>query len=117
MDNNTIVVNIEPHFAGDYRLEYDGKYITLFGKDNRYDLEGLFDAPKGTYEEMVLVPCVAEVRNADPVIDSVNDTHIIISLIKDKQVISYTEDSGVWPVDPKFSEYLEKLSALNEKPI
>lgn len=33
---DVIRIPIEPHFAGDYRLEYDGKYITLFGRDRNY---------------------------------------------------------------------------------
>lgn len=73
-------IPIEAHFAGDYRLEYDGKYITLYGKDNRYDMEGMFGAPKGTYDEMVLIPVVEEIRNASPEIIEVTETEIIISL-------------------------------------
>ncbi len=75
-----IQIPIEPHFAGDYRLEYDGKYVTLLGKDNRYDLEGIFGAPKGTYDEMVLVPVVVEARGISPEIIEINETSIIISL-------------------------------------
>lgn len=73
-------IPIEAHFAGDYRLEYDGKYITLYGKDNRYDMEGMFGAPKGTYDEMVLVPVVEEVRNAHPEIIEITETEIVVSL-------------------------------------
>lgn len=73
-------IKIEPHFAGDYRLEYDGKYVTLYGKDNRYDMEGLFGAPKGTYDEMVLIPVVEEIRNANQKIIEVTDTEIVVSL-------------------------------------
>lgn len=76
----TVSVKIEPHFAGDYRLEYDGKYITLFGKDNRYDMEGLMGCPKGTYDEMVLIPIVEEIRHANPEIQSFNENEIIINL-------------------------------------
>lgn len=77
----TVSVQIEPHFAGQYRLEYDGKYITLFGRDNRYEqwAFGVEDGPV-TYEEMVLVSCVCEVRNASPKILAVTDTEIIIQL-------------------------------------
>ena len=75
-----IIINIEPHFAGDYRIEYDGKYITLLGKDNRYDMCGLLGAPEVSYEEMVLVPVVKEIRNATPKIKKVTDTEIIITI-------------------------------------
>jgi hypothetical protein len=77
---DVIRIPIEPHFAGDYRLEYDGKYVTLYGKDNRYDMEGLFGAPKGTYDEMVLIPVIEEIRNANPKIIEVTDTEIVVSL-------------------------------------
>lgn len=80
--NNIITVQIAEYFAGDYRLEYDGKYIKLFGKDKNYDLEGMFGAPKGTYDEIVLISCVGEFRNANPVIEKVADKEIIISINK-----------------------------------
>lgn len=78
---NVIHIPIEPHFAGDYRLEYDSKYVVLFGKDKRYKayafgkLEGDFN-----YEEMILDSLVAEVRNANPKIKKVTDKHIEIDL-------------------------------------
>ena len=62
-----IHIPIEPHFAGGYRLEYDSKYVVLFGRDRRYKayalgkIEGDFN-----YEEMILDSLVAEVRNANP---------------------------------------------------
>lgn len=31
-----IHVPIESYYAGNYRLEYDGKYITLLGRDKNY---------------------------------------------------------------------------------
>jgi hypothetical protein len=74
-------IKIEPYFAGEYRLEYDGKYVSLFGKNKDYDLSGLFGAPEGTYDEGVLVPVVAEIRNANPKIIEVTDTEIVVSLI------------------------------------
>lgn len=75
-----VKIPIEPHFAGKYRIEYDGKYVSLYGLDNRYDMFGLYGAPQGTFEEMVLVPVVEEVRNASPEIKSVTDNFIEIEL-------------------------------------
>ena len=75
-----IRIPIEPHFAGDYRLEYDGKYITLFGKDNRYEGFRFSDDQPIWYEEMVLIGCVLEVRKATPTINEVTDTEIIVDL-------------------------------------
>jgi len=45
-----ISVPIEQHFAGGYRLEYDGKYITLFGKDNRHEQFRFSDDQEIFYE-------------------------------------------------------------------
>ncbi len=75
-----IKIKVEPHFAGDYRLEYDGKYVTLFGKNKNYDMSGLFGAPEGTYDEGVLVPIVAEKRKANPEIVCIDDEFITIRL-------------------------------------
>lgn len=77
---NSTSIPIEHHFAGHYRLEYDGKYITLLGWDNNYPI---FDFCSGEYstsefEEMVLVPCVMEIRNANPFIKEITDKNIII---------------------------------------
>ena len=82
---NTLTIPIEPHFAGDYRLEYDGKYVTLFGKDNRYEVNAYFTPDPPEYEEMVLVPCVVEVRRASPCIQEVTEGSIVISLNLDGQ--------------------------------
>jgi len=80
MRNDCIRIPIEPHFAGKYRIEYDGKYVSLYGLDNRYDMAGLYGAPEGTFDEMVLIPVVAEVRNASPEIVSVTDDFVEIRL-------------------------------------
>ncbi len=61
LQNKIIKIPIKKHFYGDYRIEYDGKYVTLFGKDTNY--KSMFG---DCYEEMVLIPVVAEIRNATP---------------------------------------------------
>ena len=75
-----VIIPIEPHFAGDYRLEYDSKYITLFGKDRNYKGFRFSDDEPIWYEEMVLISCVLEVRNANPTIKKVTDTQIVVDL-------------------------------------
>jgi hypothetical protein len=75
-----IRIPIEEHFAGDYRLEYDSKYITLFGKDRNYEGFRFSDDQPIWHEEMVLISCVLEVRNATPTIKEVTDTEIIVDL-------------------------------------
>jgi len=78
--NNFIKIPIKPHFAGDYRLEYDGKYIALYGKDNRYKGFRFSNEQPICYEEMVLIGCVLEVRKAIPTIKEVTDKEIVIDL-------------------------------------
>ena len=71
-----IKIDVQSHFAGNYRIEYDGKYITLFGGDMEYPSMWV----DGDFEEMVLIPIVAELRNVNPVISEVTQNHIIITL-------------------------------------
>jgi len=78
--HNVIRIPIKPHFAGDYRLEYDGKYIALYGKDNRYEGFRFSDEQPIWYDEMVLIGCVLEVRKATPTIKEVTDTEIVVDL-------------------------------------
>lgn len=75
--NNTKKIPILPNYGGGYRLEYDGKYITLYGKDKRYKCMFGDD-----YEEMVLIPIVEEIRNAAPEITKINENYITIYLGK-----------------------------------
>ena len=79
-DIERIHIPIKDHYAGGYRLEYDSKYITLFGKDRRYKGFKFNESDEDWYEEMVLIPCVEEVRNASPFIESVTDKEIVIKL-------------------------------------
>jgi hypothetical protein len=76
----TLRIPIKSHYAGDYRLEYDGKYITLFGRDKNYPGWDLSGNNEIWYEEMVLIGCALEVRNAVPTIKEVTESEIIIDL-------------------------------------
>ena len=67
-------------YAGGYRLEYDGKYITLLGRDKNYKGFKFNDADEDWFEEMVLIPVVKEIRNASPQIIEVTDTEIVVDL-------------------------------------
>ncbi len=80
LKKNYLSIRIEPHFAGNYRIEYDGKYVSLYGLDNRYDMAGLFGTPEGTFDEMVLIPVAMEVRDASPVIRAVTEKFIEIEI-------------------------------------
>ena len=70
-----IRIPILSNYGGGYRLEYDGKYITLYGKDKGYKCMFGDD-----YEEMVLIPVVEEIRNAEPEIIETTDMEIVVSL-------------------------------------
>jgi hypothetical protein len=50
-----IRIPILDFYAGGYRLEYDGKYITLFGRDKNYKGFKFNDADEDWFEEMVLI--------------------------------------------------------------
>ena len=75
-----IRIPILDFYAGDYRLEYDGKYVTLFGKDKNYKGFKFNDEDDDWFEEMVLIPVVEEIRNASPKIIEVTDTDIVVDL-------------------------------------
>ena len=77
---NVIRIPIEPHFAGGYRLEYDGKYVTLFGRDKNYAGFKFNESDEDWYEEMVLISCVLERRNIRPEIILVTDKCIYVEL-------------------------------------
>ena len=61
-----IIIPRESHWMEPFRIEYDGKYITLFGKDANYQVPDYGGHGQIEYEEMVLVPVVEEIRNIMP---------------------------------------------------
>jgi len=75
-----IRIPILDFYAGGYRLEYDGKYITLFGRDKNHKGFKFDNTDKDWFEEMVLIPVVEEIRNASPEIIEVSNTEIVIDL-------------------------------------
>lgn len=77
---DVIRIPIEPHFAGGYRLEYDGKYITLFGRDKNYTGFKFSEEQEDWYEEMVLIPVVVERRSICPEIISVDEQWISVRM-------------------------------------
>lgn len=77
---NVIRIPIEPHFAGGYRLEYDGKYVTLFGRDKNYAGFKFSEEQEDWFEEMVLISCVVERRNISPKIILVTDRFIYVEM-------------------------------------
>lgn len=75
-----VKIPMKYYYAGDYRLEYDGKYITLFGRHRAYKGFKFSEDQEDWYEEMVLVPLVAECRRCLPTIEEITTNEIIVAL-------------------------------------
>ena len=75
-----IHIPIEQHFAGDYKLEYDGKYVSLIGKDKNYEINAYHTPSAPEHEEMVLIGCIIEIKNADPRITYITNEEIVVDL-------------------------------------
>lgn len=76
-----ILVKREDNWEEPFRIEYDGKYITLFGKDKNYIVPDYGGHGQIEYEEMVLVPVVREVRNITPQSAECDKYNIVITYI------------------------------------
>lgn len=77
---DVIRIPILDFYAGGYRLEYDGKYITLFGRDKNYKAIKFDESDEDCFEEMILIPVVEEVRNASPEITEITESEIVVNL-------------------------------------
>ena len=84
MDNVEIIkINREPNWLPPFRVEYDGKYVTLFGEDKDYQVPYYGKEPhEPQYEEMVLVPVAYEDRHIGATVKEYTDEHVIIEIIK-----------------------------------
>lgn len=88
MNDDCVVIKRKDHWLEPFRIEYDSKYITLFGKDKNYEClfhQSAFPNEPPEYEEMVLPYSVdgngcIEIRNAQPFIKSVTEKTIIIQM-------------------------------------
>lgn len=78
--NRRVRVPILENYCAPYKLEYDGKYVTLLGGDKNYRRQTYGSTESDQFEEMVLVPVVAEIRNAEPVISEITGEYIYIDL-------------------------------------
>ena len=82
MSNFIIKIPIQPHFGGNYRLEYNGRHIVLWGSDRSHPGIKWHDSDPDWYEEVALVPSVFEIENASPWICKITDAEIWIDLYK-----------------------------------
>jgi hypothetical protein len=73
-------IPIEDHWRGGYRIEYDGKYVALYGGDANYKGMNYGTTTEDWYEEMVLVPIVIEERGLAPTIKDVTKDEILLDL-------------------------------------
>ena len=77
---HTEVVKIKPNWLPPFRLTYDGKYVSLYGRDKNYPVLGYGSTEKKEYEEILLVPIVIEVRKCRAEITKISNTEIEIEL-------------------------------------
>lgn len=54
-----VIVKVEEQWT-DFRLEHDGKYVTLWGKDPLYDKPAY-----GDHDDIVLISCAYEHHRSD----------------------------------------------------
>ena len=79
---NIIRLKRKPNWVGNFRIEYDSKYITLFGEIRDYPIKSFSGEFTGYYDETVLVydEELIDVRDASPEIIEITDKEIVISL-------------------------------------
>jgi hypothetical protein len=91
MKNNIIKIPVESNWLPPYRLEYDGKYLTLFGRDKNFEVPyyGLKSEKEEDreYEEMVLVPVVIERRGLKPNFLLYTKNMIVIDLYSTELIV------------------------------
>lgn len=92
---NIVKIKREDNWVGVFRIEYDSKYVTLYGRNANYPISDFQGNETGQFEETVLIyePELIEVRNANPEIIEVNDKEIVIDL-KIEYKCSYCKDEG-----------------------
>lgn len=85
IDDKKLRVKIKPNWLPPFRIEYDGKYVTLFGRDKNFP-ETMFHNPGDPieYHTMVLVPVLIEIRNVNPKIIGETKEELLISLKDEK---------------------------------
>lgn len=88
-------VKTQPNWNGNYRLEYDGKYITLFGEDKDYPGFKWDKNSDDWYEEMVLVSCICEGRELKPKIIEEKDSYLYIQVGSNDSNIAWVELADV----------------------
>lgn len=91
--NRTAILRIsrEPNWIGGFRIEYDGKYIALFGKDREYPGWGYGDQNEVWYEEMCFGGAFAEGRNLSPEIVKETDEFVYINIGDERESLAWTK--------------------------
>ncbi len=73
-----IAVKRQPNWIPPFSIEYDSKYILLFGCDKTKPYWFKFNDEMPDEFESEFLECVTEIRNANPEIDSFDDEIIWI---------------------------------------
>ena len=78
---------------GKFRLEYDGKYIALFGEDLNYPGwgYGVVEGEPTWYEEMCFGGAFAEGRNLNPEIIEETPEFIYINIGDQRESLAWTK--------------------------
>jgi hypothetical protein len=84
-------IKIESNWNGNYHLQYDGKYITLWGYDKNQPINQVINhGGEDEYEPVILVPVVLEIQNACPEIIKMDEGYIYIDTdggdVSDEQI-------------------------------
>ena len=93
MGERTDILRIprESNWLGNFRIEYDGKYIGLMGKDKNYPCWFVPDDQPAEYEEMCFGGSFAEGRNLSPEITEVTDKYIYINIGDMRESLAWTK--------------------------
>ena len=96
MKSSILRIRREPNWLGKFRIEYDGKYITLFGEDLNYPgwCYGIEETTPW-YEEMILHPVACEGRNLSPKIIEETTDYLYIDIGDERESLAWvktTED-------------------------
>lgn len=91
MESNILRVPRESHWLGQFRIEYDGKYISIYGEDSNYPGYGYgtTETEPSWFEEMCLAGSIAEGGNLNPEITDVTDKYIYINIGDERKSLAW----------------------------
>lgn len=70
---------IKSHYKGSYRIEYDGKYVELYGLNSNHELM-CYGSLEDTYYDETRLAFITECRRCNPEIIKIDSNYIYIRL-------------------------------------